>query len=183
MKATEGKNYLWENLKIVKANSLINPGAFMEKTPEIEAFWQTFIATLPSSAFPTDDYQVWHFSDNEASANKLGELVKAGKKTATCSLLWSYEVEDQRLPRVGEYNVITTWNGTPLCIILTTEVEIRGFNKVDAIFAYEEGEGDRSLDYWRKVHWEVFSNECNMIGYRSVPGMPLVCERFRKVYP
>jgi uncharacterized protein YhfF len=156
MKATEGKNYLWENLKIVKANSLINPGAFMEKTPEIEAFWQTFIATLPSSAFPTDDYQVWHFSDNEASANKLGELVKAGKKT---------------------------WNGTPLCIILTTEVEIRGFNKVDAIFAYEEGEGDRSLDYWRKVHWEVFSNECNMIGYRSVPGMPLVCERFRKVYP
>ena len=84
---------------------------------------------------------------------------------------------------MNEYNVIIDWEGTPLCIIQTTEVEVRLYNKVDAIFAYEEGEGDRSLDYWRRVHWDVFSNECNMIGYRPVPGMPLVCERFRKVYP
>jgi uncharacterized protein YhfF len=155
----------------------------MEKTAETEAFWQEFLATLPGSASPPEDYQVWHFSDNEESANKLGGLVRAGIKTATCSLLWSYEVEDQPLPQVNEYIVITNWEGTPLCIIQTTEVEVRDFNKVDAIFAYEEGEGDRSLDYWRQVHWEVFSNECNMIGYRPTPGMPLVCERFRKVYP
>lgn len=155
----------------------------MEKTAETEAFWQEFLANLPEGAFSPEDYQVWQFSDNEESANKLGELVRAGIKTATCSLLWSYEVEDQPLPEVNEFNVITNWEGAPLCIILTTEVEVRDFNKVDAIFAYEEGEGDRSLDYWRKVHWEVFSNECNMIGYRPIASMPLVCERFRKVYP
>jgi uncharacterized protein YhfF len=155
----------------------------MEKTAETEAFWQEFLATLPDGASPPEDYQVWHFSDNQASANKLGDLVRAGIKTATCSLLWSYEVEDQPLPQVNEYNVIINWEGTPLCIILTTEVEVRDFNKVDAIFAYEEGEGDRSLDYWRRVHWEVFSNEGSMIGYRPAANMPLVCERFRKVYP
>ena len=155
----------------------------MEKTLETEAFWQAFVAALPPGASPPEDYQVWHFSDNEGSANKLGELVQAGTKTATCSLLWSYEVEDQPLPQVGDYSVIINWNGDPLCVILTTEVEVREFDKVDAIFAYEEGEGDRSLDYWRKVHWEVFGNECSMIGYQAVPSMPLVCERFRKVYP
>ncbi len=155
----------------------------MEKTPETEAFWQAYLATLADGTALPEDYQVWHFSDNEKSANRLGELVRGGVKTATCSLLWSYEVEGQPLPQVDEYIVIVNWEGTPLCIILTTEVELRQFNKVDAIFAYEEGEGDRSLDYWRKVHWEVFSNECNMIGYRPVPGMPLVCERFRLVYP
>ncbi len=155
----------------------------MEKTPETEAFWQAFLATLADGTTLPEDYQVWHFSDNEKSANRLGELVRSGVKTATCSLLWSYEVEDQPLPKADEYNVIVNWEGTPLCIILTTEVEVREFNKVDAIFAYEEGEGDRSLDSWRKVHWEIFSNECNMIGYRPVPGMPLVCERFRLVYP
>jgi uncharacterized protein YhfF len=155
----------------------------MEKTPETEAFWQEYIASLPPDASPPEDYQVWHFSDNEESANKLGKLVRAGVKTATCSLLWSYEVEDQPLPQANDYNVITDWDGAPLCVILTTEVEVREFNKVDAIFAYEEGEGDRSLDYWRQVHWEVFSKECSMIGYRAVPVMPLVCERFRKVYP
>ena len=155
----------------------------MEKTPETEAFWQAFLATLPDGKALPEDYQVWHFSDNEKSANRLGELVRAGVKTATCSLLWSYEVEGQPLPGADEYNLIVNWEGTPLCIILTTQVEVREFNKVDAIFAYEEGEGDRSLDHWRKVHWEVFSDECNMIGYRPVPGMPLVCERFRKLYP
>lgn len=155
----------------------------MEKTPEIEAFWRAFIATLPEGASPPEDYQVWHFSDTKDSADRLGELVRAGVKTATCSLLWSYEVEDQSLPQVNDYSVITNWEGTPLCIIMTTEVEIRDFDKVDAVFAYEEGEGDRSLDYWRRVHWEVFSNECSMIGYRPVPGMPLVCERFRKMCP
>jgi uncharacterized protein YhfF len=155
----------------------------MEKTSETEALWQEYIASLPPDVSPPEDYQVWHFSDNEKSAKKLGELVRAGVKTATCSLLWSYEVEDQPLPQVNDYSVITDWEGTPLCIILTTEVEVREFNMVDAIFAYEEGEGDRSLDYWRQVHWEVFSKECSMIGYRAVPGMPLVCERFRKVYP
>jgi uncharacterized protein YhfF len=155
----------------------------MEKTPETEAFWQAFLATLPDGAILPEDYQVWHFSDDEKSANRLGDLVRSGVKTATCSLLWSYEVEGQPLPQADEYNVIVNWEGTPLCIILTTEVEVREFNKVDAIFAYEEGEGDRSLDHWRQVHWEVFSNECNMIGYRPVPGMPLVCERFRKIYP
>jgi uncharacterized protein YhfF len=155
----------------------------MDKTPETDAFWQAFIATLPAGNPLPEDYHVWHFSDTAESANQVGELVRRGVKTATCSLLWSYEVEDQPLPQVNEYNVIINWEGTPLCITLTTEVEVRDFDKVDAIFAYEEGEGDRSLDYWRRVHWEVFSNECNMIGYRPVPGMPLVCERFRKVYP
>jgi uncharacterized protein YhfF len=155
----------------------------MEKTPETEAFWKTFLANLPEGVSPPEDYQVWHFSDNKESADRLGELVRAGIKTATCSLLWSYEVEDQSLPQVNTYSVITNWEGTPLCIILTTEVEVRDFDKVDAVFAYEEGEGDRSLDFWRRVHWEVFSNECSMIGYRPAPSMPLVCERFRKVYP
>ena len=70
----------------------------MEKTPETETFWQEFVAALPEGTSPPEDYQVWHFSDNEESANKLGDLVRRGLKIATCSLLWSYEVEDQPLP-------------------------------------------------------------------------------------
>ena len=37
----------------------------------------------------------------------------------------------------------------PRCVIETTEVTYRRFDDVDAAFAYEEGEGDRSLAYWR----------------------------------
>jgi uncharacterized protein YhfF len=36
----------------------------------------------------------------------------------------------------------------------TVEVARRPFGDVDADFAYEEGEGDRSLSYWREAHTE-----------------------------
>jgi uncharacterized protein YhfF len=73
--------------------------------------------------------------------------------------------------------------GQPVCIIQTTQVEIKPFNQVDADFAAAEGEGDRSLAYWRDVHWRFFSRECQTIGREPSLTIPVVCERFRLVYP
>jgi uncharacterized protein YhfF len=53
---------------------------------------------------------------------------------------------------------------------------------VDALFAYEEGEGDRSLAWWRDAHWRYFSRVCERIQRRPEEDMPLVCERFRVVF-
>ncbi len=74
-------------------------------------------------------------------------------------------------------------NYNPVCIIETIEVGIRSFNQVDTQFAYEEGEGDRSLESWRQVHWQYFSQVLPDIGREPTPEMPLVCERFRVIYP
>jgi uncharacterized protein YhfF len=54
--------------------------------------------------------------------------------------------------------------------------------EVDAQFAYDEGEGDRSLDHWRTAHWEYFSRVLPLIAKEPISDMPLVCERFRVVY-
>lgn len=59
---------------------------------------------------------------------------------------------------------------------------ICSFNEVDAQFAYEEGENDRSLESWRKEHWQYFSRVLPKIGKKPTPEMLLVCERFRIVY-
>ncbi|MCP4706735.1 MAG: ASCH domain-containing protein, partial [candidate division Zixibacteria bacterium] len=101
---------------------------------------------------------------------------------ATCGLVWAYEAENEKLPSVGDLSIITNWEGEPLCIIESIEVEINVFNEVDEKFAYEEGEGDRSLAYWRKVHWDYFSRECSNIGREPTETMPLMCERFRVVF-
>ncbi len=82
---------------------------------------------------------------------------------------------------VGDLSIITNWDGEPLCIIETTEVQVKAFNQVDEQHAYDEGEGDRSLAYWRQVHWQVFSAECAALGRKPTEDMPLVCERFRVV--
>ena len=156
----------------------------MDNNALLEEFWQSYSSSLPSGSEQSSRRcESWHFCDDEQDANELGALVKAGVKTATCSLLWVYEAEGARLPEVGGLSIITDWDGRPLCIIETTEVTIRPFNEVDSTFAYDEGEGDRSLAYWRKVHWRFFGRELATIGREPTENMPLVCERFRVVWP
>jgi uncharacterized protein YhfF len=48
--------------------------------------------------------------------------------------------------------------GTPLCVIRTISVEVRPFGLVDEAFARMEGEGDRSLAYWRDEHLRFFAS-------------------------
>jgi uncharacterized protein YhfF len=155
----------------------------VEKQSEVKAFWQSYLDSVPErTKLPPASYEAWSFCDNEEEANELGGLVISGIKTATCSLVWSYEAEKEELPSVGDLSIIMNWEGEPLCIIETTEVESRAFNEVDDRFASDEGEGDRSLAYWRKVHWDIFSRICSTIGREPTETMPLLCERFRVIF-
>ena len=158
----------------------------MEKTPpDILSFWQAFIDTLPHDAFyrSIDVPSAWGFGTGAQMADELGALVLQGIKTATCGLLWEYEAENEALPQPGDINIILNGSGQPLCIIEILAVEIMPFDAVGADFAFDEGEGDRSLDYWRAAHLRFFSRTCRQIGRDVRPDMPLVCERFRIIYP
>jgi uncharacterized protein YhfF len=53
---------------------------------------------------------------------------------------------------------------------------------VDEEFAYSEGEGDRSLEYWRKAHIRYFKRVLSKIKKEFSEEMPIVCERFKVVY-
>ncbi len=145
--------------------------------------WRKFIAEQVCEVDHNVRYECWYFGDSESMAAELGQLVKQGVKTATSSLLWEYEADGEALPEAGEYSIITTWNGDPICIIQTIDVAVMPFNKVAAEFAYAEGEGNRSLDYWRTVHWKFFSRVCKVISRAPSMTMPVVCERFQLVYP
>ncbi len=123
----------------------------------------------------------WHFCYNEKDANELAELVYKGQKTATCSSHWLYEVEGEPVPQVGDYSVIENWKGNAVCIIKTIAVNLVPFDEVTAEFAYKEGEGDRSLEHWRRVHEEFFKAELIDAGKEFSDRMLLVCEEFEVV--
>jgi uncharacterized protein YhfF len=53
---------------------------------------------------------------------------------------------------------------------------------VDAAFAADEGEGDGSLAFWRRVHDAYFARECRRIGREPALDMPVVCERFAVLF-
>ena len=56
------------------------------------------------------------------------------------------------------------------------------FRDVSADHAYKEGEGDRSLTYWRQVHEELFTKWLADIGLTFSPESKVVLEEFHVVY-
>ncbi|MGB3789315.1 MAG: ASCH domain-containing protein [Phormidesmis sp.] len=149
---------------------------------QLQQYWQAYLTSLPNNSSTTEGYVAEQFGDNASLANELGNLILKGTKTSTCSALWEWEAEGIEIPRVGLKTIVLDGNDSPLCIIETTEVEIRSFSEVDAQFAYEEGEDDRSLESWQREHWKYFSRVLPKIGKQPTSEMRLVCERFRIVY-
>ncbi|HSG18377.1 MAG TPA: ASCH domain-containing protein [Anaerolineae bacterium] len=156
----------------------------------IAAFWSSYLESIGRA--PDDEGRqpkdvgrppgAWSFGDSPDMAEDLGRLVADGIKTATCSLLWEFEAEGAAPPEEGDLSIILDGVGRPLCLIETTEVRLRAYDEVNAQFAYDEGEGDRSLAYWRDAHWRYFGRICQALGHSPSHNMLLVCERFRVVY-
>jgi uncharacterized protein YhfF len=146
-----------------------------------QQFWQAFKRSWAID--PTPHFvEAFHFDDNAPSANALAEIVLSGQKRATASLLWAYELESKPLPMPCNLSIVTNFQGEPLCVIETQRVDVVPFNEVSEEFAAAEGEGDRSLAYWRHTHEAFFSRECKRIGRQPAQDMPVVCERFKVVY-
>ena len=125
----------------------------------------------------------WYFCDNETDADNCVRLVLSGRKRATTPSLWFFEASGLKVPRAGDLDIVTNWEGVAQCIIRTIAVSIVGFCDVTAEHAMAEGEGDGSLDYWRIVHWEYYQRELAGTRYAPVKDMPLVCQYFERVYP
>jgi uncharacterized protein YhfF len=111
------------------------------------------------------------FGDSPALADELLELVLNGTKTATCS------TEDEpNISKPCERWIVLDGKGDPKCVIESIEVTFQRYTEVDAKFAFDEGEGDRSLAYWREAHRQYFRR----LG-KFNEDMMLMCERFRLV--
>lgn len=149
----------------------------------IEKYWNSFLATLPAdSPYHEKSYVAEGFGDHPKLADELGELILNGIKTGTCSALWEWEAEGNPIPEVGLIAITLNGAGEPICIIETTDVAQRRFNEVDEDFAHSEGEGDRTLRYWRQAHTMFFSRVLSKLGREFSEDMPLVCETFRVIY-
>ena len=98
--------------------------------------------------------ETFSFGDNSDLANRLLlELVLSGTKRATC---WA-ESQGLLSAEIGKLMVVLDGQGAPKAVLKTIELTKRRFDEVDEAFAYDEGEGDRSLRYWREAHTRYFS--------------------------
>jgi uncharacterized protein YhfF len=116
------------------------------------------------------------FGDSPQMADELLALVIAGQKTATCGAARDFGPGKEAMPVVGRRDIVLDGRGEPVAVIETLEVVYRRFGEIDEQFAYDEGEGFRTLEDWREGHRAYFERNG---GWSE--DMELVCERFRLV--
>lgn len=153
----------------------------MKDDAALEQFWNDYVRSHPSLQ-GQHYYEAFQFGNSESAANELAALALSGVKTATSSLLWTIEHEKKPMMQPGDYSIVTDWEHQPVCLIQTTEVRIIPIREIDAQFAYDYGEGERTLAWWKQHAWDYYVQECRSIGRIATEEMPLVCERFQVVY-
>lgn len=130
---------------------------------------------------PSAPPPAWAFGGTPEQADDLLALVLAGTKTATAGALWDYEADGEAVPAAGNLSIVLDGAARPRALIRTTAARVVPFAEVDAEHARLEGEGDLSLDYWRRVH-EWFFTEYAAHDRGFDPAMPVVLERFEVLF-
>lgn len=119
---------------------------------------------------------VFDFGDSKKLSDQLIELVRTGKKTATCTALHEYIDQGEEPPKVGSHGIALHYHDqTPALVIEIIEISQKRFCDVDEEFALQEGEND-DLNGWRLGHREYFERNG---GFHDE--MILVCERFKLI--
>jgi len=103
-----------------------------------------------------DGASTFKFGDSEDLCNRLLDLVRQGRKTATCGALRDFESDDEEFPEIGRQDIALNWDGTPALVVETTSVETLRFCDVEESFALAEGENE-SLEGWQSDHQKFFT--------------------------
>lgn len=152
-----------------------------ENYSSVETLWNDFITQNPNNTIKEIPVS-FYFCDNKKDADECAELVVKGIKQATATSLWWYKKNNEQLPEIGNQYIVTDWEGNAKAIIEVTKIEKVPYNKVTAEFAQAEGEGDKSLRYWKEVHEAYYSREMKPYGEEFNENMIIVCEHFKTIF-
>lgn len=151
----------------------------MEQCDTAETLWQVYLQKNPHAM--SKGYSAFAFGDgSKAMADELSALVVQGEKTGTSSAFALYGEEP--LPKVGDFSVVLDGDGDAVAIIECLAVDLIPYHEVTEAHALSEGEGDRTLDYWKSVHEPFFTSELENVGHVFSTDMIVVFERFNVVH-
>ncbi len=143
--------------------------------------WAEYAAAHPQVG--GDEYVVDRFGDSAALSDELLGVVLGGRKRATAELVAEFAARGEPLPRIGAHWVACDGAGRPRLVLRSTELRIATFDQVDAQFAHDEGEDDRTLQSWRREHRRYWERTCAARGAVWSESDEIVLERFAVVWP
>lgn len=149
--------------------------------PSAQKMWRKFLEVRRTDDLKEHEFNYYCFQFSR-DADGLSELVKMGIKKATVNLVFSCENKNTIYPKIGDYNIILDSKDEAACVVKIIKVDKRKYTDVDEQFAILEGEGDKTLLYWRKVHEEKFKKCLEEHNKKFDCNLDLYLERFKLMY-
>jgi len=147
---------------------------------EAEQLWQQF---CKEKGIDENTYhQSWAFCGGGPAADELLELVLEGKKFGTASLYEDYLNTDDPIPKDDEYSVILNSKEEAVCIVRNYQVKIECFGDVSYFHGYSEGEEERNLEAWRRIHASFFKDDLERLQIDDIFNSHVVLEKFSLEY-
>ncbi len=146
----------------------------------MDKFWRGY---REAAGLRHDDYDVVAFGDDPEMATELAELTVAGIKRATAGLVRQFGPDGEPSPAVGGYVILLDGAKRPRAIWRTTEVRTGPLNSVDERFAWDEGEGERTREWWLSAHRLFFGGRAAARGFQMHDEIETIFERFEVVWP
>ena len=150
-----------------------------EPTPDRLAI-EPFVAAFREATGHRGPVGRFAFGDAPEVQTELAHLVRDDDKRATAGL---FDDPDETTPVPGQHDVVMDGAGAPVCLVRTDEVRTLPFAERDPAFAWDEGEGDRTLDDWTDIHVRYFSNDAATRGISFGDDTLVNFERFSVVWP
>jgi uncharacterized protein YhfF len=148
-----------------------------------DQMWAEYAAARPGLVAAAPEHTVEQFGDSRALADELLGLVMHGPKRATADLVAEFTRDGDPRPRVGGHWIACDGAGRPRVVLRSLELRLGPFDSVDEAFAFDEGEGDRTLASWKHHHQRYWERTCAARGVEWSARAEVVFERFEVVWP
>ena len=152
-------------------------------TAAADLFWSEYAAARPEAVRLCSDYTVERFGDSAVLADGLLRAVTEGAKRATSELADEFLAAGDSLPRIGSHWIACDGRGQPRLVMRSLELRVGPVSSVDDAFAYDEGEGERTREWWLDAHRGYWQRSCARMGLDYDDSMEAVFERFAVVWP
>ena len=123
-----------------------------------------------------DYFECFAFGNSPEMANELLELVLAGKKTATVSVI----LEEEPQPQIGDVSLVLNGRGEPACTIRTTYLETVRFCDLTWEMVRQEGE-DETFEQWKTGNYGYWMQDAAQRGYIFTEETMITFEQFEVV--
>lgn len=153
----------------------------MAANPQVDAFLAEARAALPDERI--EPVKVRSFGSSAKMANIIVPLILAGEKTGTFALASEFERDPALAPRLGDWYVVTWFDGPPALLYRITEVQTVPFEGIDHGHVQVEGPQARDVAIWRRIHWDYWGGLLRAQGREPSMQMPVIFQRFELRYP